>query len=480
MKRRLLVFSVLLTLCSMLAFTTTTGTAFAKTSSTHVSSSCITSNATNTLKPVIDGANGLIQVPANWNGTLLLYSHGYTFVGQPLTARDVSDPVTAAALLQQGFALAGSSYSQNGWALQQAFHDQIALLNFFDATCGKPARTIAWGDSLGGIITAGLVQLFPNRFAGAAPLCGVLAGGIGSWNEGLDASFAFNILLADGKLPPVNIQDPATGFAQAQQVIAAAQQTPEGRARIALLSSFADLPGWFTPGSPEPASHDFAAQEQNQFLWNSQVDFAFAFFGRAELESRAGGNPSSNVGVNYRVQLLKSADRTEVEALYRQAGLDLNKDLNTLNASPRIHADPQAAAYLSKFITFNGDLDIPVLTMHTLGDGLVVNENEQSYAQVTREAGDANLLRQTFVDRAGHCAFTPAENLVTLQTLIRRIDTGRWGNSTDPAVMDREAAALGSSLNVLLSQGGGVAQPAAFVRHNPGPFLRPFAFPKFF
>ena len=35
--------------------------------------------------------------------------------------------------------------------------------------------------------------------------------------------------------------------------------------------------------------------------------------------------------------------------------------------------------YLAYNITFTGDLDIPVLTMHTTGDGLVVNQNEQAY-----------------------------------------------------------------------------------------------------
>ena len=104
------------------------------------------------------GANYTIAVPSNWNGTLVLYSHGYVFADQPLLnpAPDAGDSLTAAALLQSGYALAGSSYSQNGWALQQAFHDQIALLDYFNATCGHPTRTIAWGHSLGGIITAGI------------------------------------------------------------------------------------------------------------------------------------------------------------------------------------------------------------------------------------------------------------------------------------------------------------------------------------
>lgn len=70
---------------------------------------------------------------------------------------------------------------------------------------------------------------------------------------------------------------------------------------------------------------------------------------RAELEARAGSNPSWNTGVNYRKQLELSTDSREVMALYKQAGLDLNKDLDTLAAAPRITADPQAVQYLSSY-----------------------------------------------------------------------------------------------------------------------------------
>lgn len=463
MKRYLLFLLVLLMLLSGLTFTTNR-VAHAATSS------CINSSGTNVLQGTLGGANYIISVPSNWNGTLVLYSHGYVFPGNSLVAHDAGDPLTRAALLQQGYALAGSSYSQNGWALQQAFHDQIALLDFFDATCGQPTRTIAWGHSLGGIITAGLVQLNPDRFAGALPMCGVLAGGVGTWNQALDSAFAFKVLLAGNALPIVHIANPNSAFKLAEGTLEAAQQTAQGKARIALSAALADVPGWFTTGSPEPASKDFTAQEQNQFLWEDQVDFLFAFFARAELEARAGGNPSWNTDVNYRKQLELSSDSSEVVALYKQAGLDLNKDLNTLNTAPRIAADPGAVDYLNRYITFNGDLNIPVLTMHTTGDGLVVNQDEQAYASVVRSDGNATLLRETFVHRAGHCAFTPAETLAAFQTLIHRLDTGKWEDSTNADLLNQEAAALGPTFNTL----GHGSVPPAFLTFEPTRFLRPF------
>ena len=239
MTRRLPLFFVLLLLCSVLLVATTGSVYAAPTVSNAISGKCITPGSTNTLQGTLDGANYTIQVPTNWNGTLVLYSHGYTFSFLPLDkpAPDASDIVTATALLQSGYALAGSSYSQNGWALQQAFHDQIALLDYFNTTCGKPVRTIAWGDSLGGIITAGLVQLHPNLFAGALPMCGVLAGGVGTWNQALDSAYAFDVLLAGNKLPVVNISDPSGALRQAEAILSEAQKTPPHRNRPAPITS---------------------------------------------------------------------------------------------------------------------------------------------------------------------------------------------------------------------------------------------------
>jgi pimeloyl-ACP methyl ester carboxylesterase len=439
---------------------------------------CTPVNTVLTCTGTQDGADFKIEVPANWNGTLALYSHGYTakLPGVANPARDVGDPVTGATLLSQGFALAGSAYSDRGWALQQAFHDQIDLLDHFSAITGRPApkRTVAWGHSLGGIITAGLVQLNPTRFAGALPMCGVLAGGVSAWNKVLDSVFVFQKLVAGGdpRVQLANITDPAGSFAAAREDLQKAQQTPEGRARIALSAAVADVVGWFDPFSPEPAADDFAAQEQNQFLWSQNVDFFFAWIGRAELEARAGGNPASNTGVNYARQLARSIDNREVRTLYRAAGLSLENDLETLADAPRIAANPTAFDYLKRFITFNGDIRIPVLTLHTSGDGLVQPSNEQPYAAEIREEGNGRFLRQAFVHRAGHCTFTPAETVAAFQTLLHRVGAGRWAD-TSPEDMNELAASLGS-LNVLSRGGTAVPTRSEFFHFVAPVDLRPF------
>ena len=421
-----------------------------------------------------DGATYLIEVPANWNGTLFLYSHGYVVPGSANPAQDVGDPFTRFFMLSSGYALAGSSYATTGWAIHEALQDQIAVLEQFEKIFERPKRTIAWGHSLGGIITAGLIQRNPERFVAALPMCGVLSGGVATWNTALDAVFAFKTLLAPGTgLQIVNIANPVANLDLAEVVLAEAQGTPQGRARIALAGALGDLPGWFTPLSPEPAASDFAGQEINQFLWDQQVDFPFAFAFRAELEARAQGNVSWNTGVDYRRQIERSIGRDQVRALYEAAGLDLDADLKVLNETVRISADPEAVHYLERNIIFDGEIHIPVLTLHTKGDGLVVVQNESAYKKVVDERGNGELLRRTFVDRAGHCAFTPAETVAAAKTLVNRLDTGKW-QGVDASDLNNAAAALGPGFNIFGTPRGIVPVSPGYIEFDPSQYLRPF------
>jgi pimeloyl-ACP methyl ester carboxylesterase len=422
-----------------------------------------------------DGASYLIEVPSNWNGTLVLYSHGYAIPGLPNPAEDVGDPITGAYLLANSYALGGSSYATTGWAIQQALPDQIKVLDTFKTLVGSPTRTIAWGQSLGGMVTAGLVQRYPARFDAALPMCGVVAGGVGTWNLALDSAFAFDVLLGSGSgLQLVNITDPINNVTIAEGLLKAAQRTAQGRARIALAAALDDTPGWFKPLSPEPSSTDYVTQEVNQYDWLSEIDFPFGFDFRAELEGRAGGNPSWNVGVDYTKQLQNSVDHAEVQALYTAAGLSLDDDLQALNDAARIKAKQSAVDYLKRNIIFNGQIPIPVLTLHTKGDGLVVVEDESAYQQVVDEEQNGALLRRVFVHRAGHCEFTPAETVVAFEALVSRLDTGKWPG-LGAGALNKAAKALGPKFSVLFVNGQKVQHVApAYFKFQPAEFLRPF------
>lgn len=439
-----------------------------------VASFCVSAAAQAHLTGTLaDGATYVIDTPAKWNGTLLLYSHGYTAAGGQNPAYDVGDYLTGTYLLTAGYALAGSSYSTTGWAVHEAIPDQIATLDVFQSLVGTPTQTIAWGHSLGGMITAGLVQEYPSRFQGALPMCGVVGGGIGLWNTVLDSAFTFNTLVAGGSLEVVNLSDPSQDYQNAEGWLGYAQGTPQGQARIALAAAMADLPGWYDPSSPEPASNDYASQQYNQFLWLAYDDFPFAFYYRAELEGRAGGNFSWNTGVNYATQLKRSANNVEVQALYTAAGLSLAADLFVLKNAARVAVNPTAEQYVIQNIVYNGQLPIPVLTLHNVGDGLVTPENEKAYLTAAKKAGDQASLRDLFVHRAGHCVFTPAETVTALKTLTNRIATGKW-KGLSPSSLDSAANHLGPSMNVLDINNQFVYTPPQFDNFNAPQFLRPF------
>jgi pimeloyl-ACP methyl ester carboxylesterase len=421
-----------------------------------------------------DGATYLMQVPSNWNGTLVLYSHGYVEPGLPNPAEDVGDPITGAYLLANGYALAGSSYATTGWAIQQALPDQIKVLDKFKTRVGTPIRTIAWGHSLGGMVTAGLVQRYPTRFDAALPMCGVVGGAVGTWNVALDSAFAFDVLLGSGsKLQLVNITNPTKNVTTAEEILTGAQKTAQGRARIALAAALGDTPGWYDPLSSEPSPADYVAQEANQYLWLANVDFFFAFDFRAEMEGRAKGNPSWNNGVEYAKQLRNSVNYAEVRALYQKAGLSLDDDVQALNNAARISAKQSSVTYLESNIIFDGQIHIPVLTLHTKGDGLVVVEDESAYKDVVDQEHGGALLRQLFVHRAGHCEFTPAETVVAFGALISRLDTGKWPG-LGSATLNKAAKGLGKKRNVLSVNGKEVHVPPAYFKFQPAVFLRPF------
>jgi dienelactone hydrolase len=418
----------------------------------------------------LGGADYKIEIPANWNGTLLLYSHGYVVPGQPNPARDMPDPISGAYLLAQGYATAGSAYSASGWALEQAFTDQIALLDYFKSKFGQPKRTIAWGTSLGGIITAGLLQRNPERFNAALPMCGVLQGGPEAWNSGLDGTFILkNLLAPSSALELTHFTKPSQDLALLTQLVDTAQTTAQGRARLALAATVSGGPTWFDPASAEPSTTDYATRELNQELWIKNVNAPFFTVLRAELEARAGGNPSYNVGVNYAqlVANLPQEQQNMVQALYSQAGLDLKADLALLDKTPRISADSNALAYIQKYITLNGQIKVPMLTLHTTGDGLVPVRSENSFAQQVANAGDAVFLRQLFIHRAGHCTFTPAEVLTSFQLLVKRLDSGTWSDTSNIDALNSSAASLGSSANVWFTSTGLVPTASAFIAYNP-------------
>jgi hypothetical protein len=411
-----------------------------------------------------DGSTYVIDVPADWNGTVLLSSHGYVPDGAPNPARNApSDPVRQ-ALLAAGYAQIGSSYPETGWVIEQALPAQLATLDLFVERFDPPRRAIAWGTSLGGMITTGLAERHSHPFAGTLAMCGLEQGAVANWNNTLDPLFAIRTLLAPGSTAPlVDLPDQPTAFASIAELTAAldaAQATPAGRARIALAAALHNVPAWTDASQPEPAPRDYDTAQRNQFAVLHGTIFAGLSW-RQEAEAHAGGNMSWNTGVDYGRMLARSSIKAEVKVLYAQAGLSLKDDLAALATAPRITADPAAVRYMTRNISFTGRLAKPMLTIHTTGDPLVPVQVQDAYGDAVARSGRSGLLRQAYVHRGGHCTFTTGEMLAALYTLERRIDTGHW-RDTHPAALNLLATALDPA-----------AEPA-YATYRPAPYPRPF------
>ncbi|MGW0610919.1 alpha/beta hydrolase family protein [Streptomyces sp. NPDC002788] len=408
------------------------------------------------------GAAYVMDVPATWNGTVLLYSHGYTPAGAPNPAQNTPGPAARDKLLAEGYALIGSSYATNGWAMTEAVPDQLATLDLFTERFGTARRTLAWGTSYGGFVTSMLAERHADRFDGSLSMCGLVQGGVANWNSTLDPVFALRTLLAPGTgLRLTGFAGRAEASAAAQTLtskVDAAQQTPEGRARIALAAALHDIPGHNDPAQTRPGPTDWKARQANQYAAVRGLLRLPAFDWRQEAESRAGGNPSWNTGVDYTALLARSPLYKGVTELYREAGLSLRTDLSALGRAPRISADPPAVRWMRKTSVLSGRLSDPQLNIHTTGDALIPVQSESAYRRAAAAAGSTGLLRQAYVDGPGHCTFTTGETLAALDTLEHRLDTGRWDAS--PGALNARARA---------------EEPAAEPRYVP---YRPAAYPR--
>ncbi|WP_157073783.1 alpha/beta hydrolase [Sphingomonas soli] len=381
------------------------------------------------------GAKWVAEIPANWNGTLLLWSRGYSpNAGSPEAAGGGMNQ----QLLAAGYAIAGSDYGAGGWALAEAVPAQRATIAAFAAAHSKPKRVIAWGYSMGGLVSTALAEQQKPAIQGALAMCASIGGAVGMMNMALDGAYAFRTLVApDAGIRLVDVDDDRANAKRVSDALAAAMKTPEGRARIALAGVLGGIPGWTSRDKPEPDASDYEGQAE-------EIGRSFAmgiFLPRTDQERRTGGAFSWNTGVDYRKQLALSGRRDMVAALYRKAGVDLDADLARLNGGERIMAKPEAVKYMVRNYTPNAQPRVPLLAVQMIGDGLTSPSLQRGYA----EAAMGRDVKSVYVRGAGHCTFTPEAVMASIRFLDDRLARGKWG-----------------------------AAPADFVPHTPPPMLRPF------
>ncbi|WP_261166416.1 alpha/beta hydrolase [Microbacterium sp. Marseille-Q6965] len=377
-------------------------------------------------------------VPDDWNGTV--------FIDMDFAAGRVG--AAPQALIDEGAAYGGTTRTVTGWNIGGAIANQIEALDVFSDTVGEPALAITMGNSMGGFVAAATGELHPDRIDGVVAACGGLSGTVSQWNQKLDTVFVLSELLdPEGTLPVVDIPADVPGAQQAWiDHLSAAQTTPEGRARIALAAAVGQLPAW----SQEIADPDPRDPASYQAAWfGALAGDPLPYIGQAMSSRRTstqifGGLPSWNTGIDYVEQLRKASPeaRRVVADLYAQAGLSLEEDLAAVNAADRYEADPEAVARFAAAYEFTGDISVPTVTLNNVGDQISTVAQQSAYEERVKKAGNASLLRQTYVASAGHCAFSAAETVAAAHLLLNRLESGRWGGAATAAQMNEAAESL--------------------------------------
>jgi len=380
------------------------------------------------------GAPFVIQVPSDkshWNGTLLLWSHGYRAAApvpsNPLnvnqltpvdrTAQDAPTPDVANALLAQGCALAGSAGATNGWDTVDGVRADQDLYSYFSDKFGTPKRVYLWGESLGALTAEMLAEQHPEWVSGAAPLCGPLSGTNRTLDLALDVGYAVKTLLAPKlKLTGYTSVDQANAqWSYATNVLVAAAQ----KADLADIFAIAAI-----AGAPEPPKTDmFDASSIDAHVSGAVQTIVQALqtssYVRYDVEQRVGGNPSQNTGVDYGARIGSS-----FSALI---GDKLSSITAKLAAGTRVSADNGARAKANTLGDPTGAIQRPTITMHTEYDPIYPVQNENLFgSRVAANAEGGQLVQfysgppKTYSQApygAGNCNFTPVEFAGVVQML---------------------------------------------------------------
>jgi pimeloyl-ACP methyl ester carboxylesterase len=311
----------------------------------------------------INGAKFRIDIPANWNGSLVVYCHGYSPI--PGDFKEEKLPAVLAVFTEQGYALAQSGYAAGGWAIQEAVEDTEGLRRYFVGKYGQPKETFVTGHSMGGFLTMMLMERFPTTYDAGLPLCGPLAPTTYFIERGaFDLRVVFDYYFPDALPRP-------------DKVPAGYQMTQHEMDRIqALLDS-----------QPEKAADmlHYSGAHSNKDLAGTLVFVTYMFL---DLEKRAGGNPFDN----------------------RDQIYDVPDNYNALNDGvKRYTADPRAEEYIRTWYTPTGRLSRPMLAIHTSYDQLVPVRIPDMYQGLVEQSGSQDLFVQQYVKHDGHCNILPNE-----------------------------------------------------------------------
>jgi pimeloyl-ACP methyl ester carboxylesterase len=385
-----------------------------------------------------DGAAYRIEVPPDWNGTLVMFAHGFRGTGNVVWA---SDPQLRRYFVDHGFAWAASSYALNGYDPGDGVVDTHDLLEAFPSVTGLRARQVIMsGLSMGGEITVAEIEAYKGQFAGAMPYCGVLAG-----NDLFDYYLGANVTAA--ALTGTTISYPTTlaaGQAYAPAYQSAVQSelpalgiTPNtatgGQTFTTNLTTtgtrWADtveqLSGGTRPGFQSALDYwdgfGFAPLTHIPFLFGLYPGLNGGTLGFAN------GSVAGNEGTFYTFG--------DQPSIMLPQEIVLNRAVLRVPVTATSSADALSPAELP---TIQGDPGIPVLSIHGIGDLFVPFSMDQRYDKMMVAHSQGGLFVGRAIREVTHCGYTDSELAAGFSALVSWINTGvrpARDNILDPAAV---------------------------------------------
>jgi pimeloyl-ACP methyl ester carboxylesterase len=340
-----------------------------------------------------NGAGWRIEVPDDWNGDLVLYAHGFAGTGPSL---NVGNPSIRAHLINSGYAWGASSYRANGYVPGVGAEDTYDLLRIFrrevgnnteggkQGQSGKPNRVYLFGVSMGGQVVGHMIEKWPNTFAGALPVCGVM-GDNELFDFFQDLYLVAETLVGNEPTVPTPV-DYYTNPAQGWQVTRTFLGVPFPNNLTPLGEQFKQIVEMLS-GGDRPVFDEG---------WVGPSGGAFAF----NFGSAVAGPARENIGTIY--QFDTDLALTPEEQLFNDTIVRLKaetRDRNPLGLYTESTSSPR----------LSGRFQIPVLTLHTLGELFVPFHMEQIYARRAIAAGNSDLLVQRAIRGRSHCEFLSGE-----------------------------------------------------------------------
>ncbi len=324
---------------------------------------------------VIDGATFRIDMPAKWNKSVVVMNHGYS--PEPRIPQAGAPSARLRVFLDRGFAVAQSSYSRGGWAVEQALTDNVKMLKHFETKYGAPDTVIATGGAMGASVTTASVETQPDIYdAGLVTCCSGLDARLENMNWNFEMLALFDYYFPD-------VMPPVVGPLNGMPYSIGANSPTAAKVQAAL------------DANPEKAEIFRRAWGRKKEDVASTV--AFHSYLIHEAQERSGGNPFSNETTIYFV----------------------DDDITAVNKGVKRHrADPGANTYLKTWYTATGKPQKPLLILQPIYDPIVPSDTTEAYmALVRRNGGEKNVAFQIF-DHYGHGSITTAEVAVAFDELL--------------------------------------------------------------